>query len=218
MPLGYAHGVAGIACALGRVARETGESTFAQSAGRAWSFIDRQFLPEACNWPVSANATPDACGTTRSMMAWCHGAPGIVLGRLDRLVGMPDTTPEIASALSAIARWPVGPVDSLCCGNLGRAEVLLEAGTQLGDAPLMGAARNLAMRVVTRAAARRHFGLSSSGFEYRIFTPGFFQGLSGIGYALLRLSSPSVLPSVLSFESVPPPARVAAHTGGGSWR
>ena len=34
-----------------------------------------------------------------------------------------------------------------------------------------------------------------------MFEPGFFQGLSGIGYQLLRLAAPSRLPSVLSFES-----------------
>jgi len=33
-----------------------------------------------------------------------------------------------------------------------------------------------------------------------IFNPGFFQGLSGIGYGLLRLAEPEKLDSVLIFE------------------
>jgi hypothetical protein len=33
-----------------------------------------------------------------------------------------------------------------------------------------------------------------------VFEPSFFQGLSGIGYQLLRLAAPERLPSVLAFE------------------
>ncbi|MEI6174293.1 MAG: lanthionine synthetase LanC family protein [Bacteroidota bacterium] len=32
------------------------------------------------------------------------------------------------------------------------------------------------------------------------FNPGFFQGISGIGYELLRLAWPEKIPSVLVFE------------------
>jgi GNAT superfamily N-acetyltransferase len=54
---------------------------------------------------------------------------------------------------------------------------------------------------VARAREKKHFRLASSGFEYPVFDPGFFQGLSGIGYQLLRVAAPSVVPSVLAFES-----------------
>ena len=30
--------------------------------------------------------------------------------------------------------------------------------------------------------------------------PGFFQGLAGIGYEMLRAASPGIVPSVLAFE------------------
>ncbi len=33
-----------------------------------------------------------------------------------------------------------------------------------------------------------------------LFTPGFFQGASGIGYTLLRLEAPALLPNVLLWE------------------
>jgi lantibiotic modifying enzyme len=38
----------------------------------------------------------------------------------------------------------------------------------------------------------------NTGYEID-FTPGFFQGISGIGYELLRLNNPDI-PSVLLFE------------------
>ena len=39
------------------------------------------------------------------------------------------------------------------------------------------------------------------GFQVGANAPEFFQGLAGIGYQLLRASAPSVLPSVLAFDS-----------------
>ncbi len=35
---------------------------------------------------------------------------------------------------------------------------------------------------------------------HRSINPGFFDGLSGIGYVLLRLGAPGVLPSILAFD------------------
>jgi hypothetical protein len=57
----------------------------------------------------------------------------------------------------------------------------------------------MAVRVVDRARRRGHFRLSGAGTDYRVFDPGFFQGLSGIGYEMLRLAQPSGLPSVAGF-------------------
>ena len=57
----------------------------------------------------------------------------------------------------------------------------------------------IAGSVVARARERGHFRLSTGGAEYEVFTPGFFQGLSGIAYTLLRFADARRLPSVLAF-------------------
>jgi hypothetical protein len=55
--------------------------------------------------------------------------------------------------------------------------------------------------------------LSASGAEYPIADPGFFQGLPGIGYTLLRLSDPQALPSILAFDTPASHALpIARHT------
>jgi len=54
--------------------------------------------------------------------------------------------------------------------------------------------------VVQRAGIRRHVRLASAGFYYPVRDSGFFRGLTGVGYQLLRLSAPDVLPSVLAVE------------------
>ena len=62
-------------------------------------------------------------------------------------------------------------------------------------------ARTLISGMLARARRRGHFRLSASGAEYPIVDPGFFSGLSGIGYTLLRLADPRALPSVLAFDT-----------------
>jgi lantibiotic modifying enzyme len=79
---------------------------------------------------------------------------------------------------------------TVCCGEMGRAEVLLEAARYLNRPELEVQAR--------QRAARALAGLSSA--EERPFIPGFFQGSVGIGYGLLRLVAPDRLRSILLWE------------------
>jgi lantibiotic modifying enzyme len=79
--------------------------------------------------------------------------------------------------------------------------VLLAVGRHLDRPSTVAAALALGERVTERARAAGHFRLGPSAFEYRVFDPGFFRGLSGIGYVLLRLAAPTLLPSVLAFEA-----------------
>ncbi len=137
------------------------------------------------------------------MTGWCHGAPGIALSALmaARVRRSPAIVHGIESALRPVAQWQPAAADHVCCGTLGRAEVLLTAGTELDRADAVDRARALALRVVDRARRRGHFRLSGAGTDYRVFDPGFFQGLSGIGYQLLRMARPSDLPSVAGFDA-----------------
>jgi len=86
----------------------------------------------------------------------------------------------------------MGEKDGLCCGNLGRADLLLAAGRA-------DRAAHLASRVVERS--RQSGGYKLSGQSGRgFFDPSFFQGISGIGYQLLRIAHPEQLPCVLVWE------------------
>jgi len=98
-----------------------------------------------------------------------------------------------------MAAWQPVQADHVCCGNLARAEALL-AAARADDGELLERARTIGRRTVERARRRGHFRLSGTGTDYRVFDPGFFQGLAGIGYELLRLARPRELPSVVAFE------------------
>jgi len=186
---GFAHGLAGIAHALLRWAERTGDRSAHAAARQAITF-ERQLLA--------------AEGTT-VQTTWCRGLPGIALARLGTL-GLPEDAEdrrEIDAALAATRAAALTPMDHLCCGNLGRAEVLLEAGRLLADGGLQEAAREVAAQVLARAGARGGFSWLPSG-EISGFDPSFFKGAAGAGYTLLRLAAPERLPCVLRLE---PPAR-----------
>ncbi len=90
-------------------------------------------------------------------------------------------------------------VDHLCCGAFGRVETLFTAGRVLSRPDLTALASALAARVVATARQQGSYFLFS-GMPDETYSPGFFQGVSGIGYELLRLAYPDILPSVLVWE------------------
>jgi lantibiotic modifying enzyme len=93
----------------------------------------------------------------------------------------------------ALAAAPIlQQVDHLCCGNAGRIDAL--AGSSgAGDR----AARRIAAAMLDRrervGAFRLHDPASTRGLHC-----GLFQGVAGIGHALLRLVDPA-LPSALAW-------------------
>jgi type 2 lantibiotic biosynthesis protein LanM len=197
--LGFAHGAAGVAAALARLFAATGERASARAARRAYSFVRHHHLQVAGNWPIAV--ADDGAASGGMMSGWCHGAPGIALSAIVAADVRPSPAilHGIESAMRSVVQWQPVQADHICCGALGRAEVLLVAGEALDRPDTIEAARAMAVRVVDRARRRGHFRLSGAGTDYRVFDPGFFQGLSGIGYEMLRLAQPSGLPSVAGF-------------------
>ena len=112
-----------------------------------------------------------------------------------------DGRSHIASPLRVMPPTADSSTDHLCCGAAGHAEILLTLGQLSGDVNAIATARTLGRRLIARARERGHFRLTASGAEYPIADPGFFQGLAGIGYHLLRLADPQALPAVLAFAT-----------------
>lgn len=182
---GFAHGAAGIAYALARYAMRTGDGEALAAAAQGIAFERRSLLD-----------TDKNVRTT-----WCRGVPGIALARLGALDAWADADihAEIRAGLAAARGSALTPMDHLCCGNLGRADILLEAGEILAEAELADTARDLAGQVLARAAARGGLSWLPSG-QVSAFAPSLFRGAAGAGYTLLRLAAPDHLPCVLRLE------------------
>jgi len=189
---GFAHGASGIACALIRLFGRTGEPELLAAAREGIAYERTLYVTDGWNWRISWR--PGA----RLGRSWCNGASGVALSRLEILnfEATPEAAREVREALDVTGSPELDDDDLLCCGNMGRVDILLHAACKLGDESLHVAARSLACHVLERAREREGFGLMAAS-RYS-FDPRFFLGLAGIGYTLLRLADPLGLPCVLA--------------------
>jgi lantibiotic modifying enzyme len=124
-----------------------------------------------------------------------------------------DLREDLERAVATTWREGFGLSHSLCHGDLGNLELLLDAARGLGDRRLEARALRLADAVMDRIEAEGPDCGQPDGLE----SAGLMTGLSGIGYGLLRLSDPRRVPSILSLEPPRPrpdePAEAAESTG-----
>jgi type 2 lantibiotic biosynthesis protein LanM len=191
---GLSHGAAGIALALLRLYGVSGEERFLDGAREAIAFEDSLLDLRRHNWQ-------DLESAPEFLSSWCHGAPGIGLARIGglSLLDTAEIRRDIESALKTTLDTGLPPIDHLCCGNFGRIETLLVASERLARPDLGAIAYQQAGRRVALARRRGNFALTG-GVNNAIDVPGFFQGMAGIGYQLLRLGTPHRIPSVLLWE------------------
>lgn len=199
LPLtGFGHGTAGIAWALARLAQVTGEHRFEEAARGATAYERSWFCPEREGWP-DLRGDRGTDGQRTFMYAWCHGAPGIGLGRIGSLSCLNDA--EMLSEIRIAARSTLaqgfGFNHSLCHGDLGNLELVREAGRVLGDQELAAEADRLAARILVQIEQEG----PRWGARTETEVPGLMTGLAGIGYGLLRAAYPNRVPSVLLLET-----------------
>jgi type 2 lantibiotic biosynthesis protein LanM len=198
---GFSHGAAGIAYALFQLYAVTQDHTYLKAAQEGIAYERSVFSTAAANWPDFRAIDEDPNRQTGFMVTWCHGAPGIGLARLGCLsiYQTDEILQDVEVALTTTQKYGLWGVDHLCCGNFGRLELLLVASQKLSRPQLLETTQKQAAWVVTQAektGAYRLFGNLSN----QVFSPSFFQGTAGIGYELLRLAYPEVLPAVLLWD------------------
>jgi lantibiotic modifying enzyme len=125
--------------------------------------------------------------------SWCNGAAGIVLGGLEvGSAGLIRLETSIQDAITTLRLAPLEEKDHLCCGNMGRIDALIHAAQVLKDGELLAVAGSLARAVLERAQTEGGFRLMF--YPENLIDLRLFPGLSGIGYALLRLVEPDAVP------------------------
>ena len=189
---GFAHGPSGVAFAISRLADTCSVGGFEACIDALLAGEDEAFEAGAGNWQDVHAPDPTAIGRQASYRAsWCNGAPGIALARAS--LRTPKSS-VMAAALETTAACKTGG-DSICCGEAGRAAILLRLGKQLGDAGWLeaglGKVHNLAVR------ERYTFFKDDEG---SVFSPGLFSGLAGIGYTLLQHATKGALPEIITFS------------------
>jgi type 2 lantibiotic biosynthesis protein LanM len=196
---GFAHGAAGMAWALLRLTALTGEERFRAAARAGIAYERGLFSPLEENWPdlrdLKALGLPGTNGSPRFLAGWCFGAAGIGLARLWTLPHLDDaaTRSEIDTALQTTLARGFGANHSLCHGDLGNLELLVQASTTLAQPRWHAEVGRLSARILESIA---RFGWRC-GNSLGVESPGLMTGLAGIGYGLLRLAVPEQVPAVL---------------------
>ena len=197
---GFAHGAAGIGWALCELEVATGTDEFVRGAREAMRYENRWYDAESGNWP-DFRESDGMESPAPSMMAWCHGAPGILLSRLRayQLLGDAEARIDLERGMRAVVEWLADPdviaetSYTLCHGQLGVAECLLHASEILQDVQVRDAALAIAAR--GRAVHAGDPASWSPGLR-RGRNPSLMLGQAGIGLEYLRMAAPEV-PSVL---------------------
>ena len=194
---GFAHGAAGIAWALDKLAAATGIDVFANCANSAIEYERTLFSERMDNWrdvrdSGSSGAAREA--PVKFSTAWCHGAPGIGLARLAMLRRTPDPAlhRELEAAVRSTRRGGFGLNHSLCHGDLGNLELLMQTA-QLPEfvdtaEPFATAAAGI-VEDIDRQGPR-------CGIPLQVESPGLMTGLAGIGLGLLRIAAADRTPCV----------------------
>ena len=82
---------------------------------------------------------------------------------------------------------------------MGLADILLYFAQKTGDKNLVAESAELTAKVILAAKHRSHFNILLGSGD-NLANTGFFHGLTGIGYSLLRQAFPDKFPSILIFE------------------
>jgi hypothetical protein len=201
---GFSHGAGGVGWSLIELWQATGEERFRRAGEEAFRYERHWYDPERRNWPDLRD--PDLSGTPADepafMTAWCHGAPGIGLGRLRawEITGDETCRAEAEAALANTHEHVQGGPEMsqtnycLCHGLGGNCDVLLEGTRLLGNPEWRRRAEEVGRRgIETCHAQKLPWPCGTYG---SVEVPGLMLGLSGIGWFYLRLADPEV-PSAL---------------------
>lgn len=204
--LGFAHGLAGVAAAFARLGSTSGHNEFDQAANDCLRVLAGLAPTSAeASWPIAIDG--DSKPIFQTMDSWCHGSPGIGLALCEMLDShtLPTDAQQLGHRLLAreidrIAGLPAKPNEDLCCGNASRIEALLRAGEVVPDSAAHDQAQRLANDQLQRRDVLGLFPLGQKPSDTMLLLPGFFRGVTGIGYTLLRCTATRTIPSIAALK------------------
>ncbi|MBU3157719.1 type 2 lantipeptide synthetase LanM family protein (plasmid) [Clostridium estertheticum] len=198
---GFSHGAAGISWALYKLGDISGMNKFTQAGHKALVFERSLFSKERGNW-ADKRAFKGVVNEDLVPLAWCHGAPGILLSRLliRPYVNLKEERDyidkEINVALNTTEKFGFGRSHCLCHGDLGNIEILNYASECLNRYELKDLTTNYSRIVVDDILN----GKWQCGLPNQKEVPGVMLGISGIGLSLLKLYDPDLVPAITRLE------------------
>lgn len=189
---GMAHGNSGILVAFARLYQRTGEKRFYDTCLKCLDYENSMYEEEFYDWKDLRDETARHGHTGGLEMAWCHGAGGIALSRIlaiETLSGkIGEETDRIRERLERDIEKAVHGLEEhflrqgmcVCHGTLGNYQILKKLRGYF-DGSVMEKVKS---EVYGRIMCWEREEPDLLAQEYH--TPGFMNGLAGIGYYLLK--------------------------------
>ncbi|RPK12626.1 type 2 lanthipeptide synthetase LanM family protein [Priestia endophytica] len=194
MPLtGFSHGNAGIIFALHLFYQYCPEKEVEEGIKEGLKFENSYCVNG--NWIDLRKPQEEAASS-----AWCHGAPGILLSRIEL---SNSSIPQVAEqaqadmdkALGSIFVDGFGREQSLCHGDVGNSMILLDYGRKMKDEKMIHISRNL----LAESIMSKENGAYQCGIGKTAETPNLMVGFAGMVYGMIYAYHDK-LPNLLTLE------------------
>lgn len=205
---GISHGASGIALSLLKLFHATGRSEFLTGARAAFAYEDGAFSHTLGSWPDLRVQDPHSKTTEAGFDAWCHGAGGITVARLQAMSSdLALLESHRHTAITALERTKLAlrnlldapeRDESLCHGVVGLAQIC-----RVGDSAMSMSITTPEVEQAADSIAQRINGLGdiSSWPGSLSMMPGLMLGCSGVAYGLLGLAGVPLPSPINLFES-----------------
>jgi len=104
---------------------------------------------------------------------------------------------EIRAAVELTREVGFGNNHSLCHGDLGKFELLVEASSVLADDGIENSMPAVASAIISDIAKNGY----KTGITHGVDSIDLMRGAAGVGFGLLRIGAPTRVPSVLLLDS-----------------
>ncbi len=188
---GLAHGLSGYAWALIKLGKMSNQKKYIDFGLELIRKEDSNYSPSENNWK-------DLREDNKFLSYWCYGGAGIALCRvkIQQSIAQEDDmiTNDLLNGIESIKTYKCNS-SCICHGSFGNIDILLEIGKSGNMKELVSLAKDFAARELANIQVNGiAFGDNSYFSDF-----SFMQGLTGIGYTLIRLSNHNY-PSILSLD------------------
>ncbi|MCB2356535.1 type 2 lanthipeptide synthetase LanM family protein [Clostridium estertheticum] len=188
---GLAHGLSGYAWALIKLGIATNKQEYIGFGMKLIQKENMYYVPSEYNWA-------DLREENQYLSYWCYGAAGISLSRVKIQNLLNDdnniVTNNLLNGIENTKKHKCKS-SSICHGTFGNIDILLEIGKIKKMDSLISLAKDFAN---TELSYIQNNGITLGDDSYLI-DYSFMQGISGIGYSLVRLANNNY-PSILSLD------------------
>lgn len=188
--IGFSHGNAGIAASLSQYYKINPSEDLKDFIEQSLIYENSFYNDDEMNWY--------SVQTDRYPISWCHGAPGILLSRkliANNNLDFDFLDDNLTKSLTTTMKASIESNYSLCHGELGIADILLKVH-ELDNEFVTKEELNVFIQKITQKII--------NGYEevnVDMHSVALMNGLTSIGYGLLRLCNPYEVPSVLTLDS-----------------